>query len=172
MCIVRRFAISLVLLSLIPGFAVAPVLAQATTDATAVLTACKFDVGIAASKYQIDALCTLVQVPEDYANPSGKQLDLHVTVLRATSDKKKAEPTFHFEGGPGASAIQNFGQTFYGAYRLLRQDHDVVLIDQRGTGLSSSLQCTEVTDQALADLNKDQSDDEGSASFIQQMADC
>src|SRR5262249_13909148 len=85
---------------------------------------------------------------------------------------KKPEPIFHFEGGPGASAITNFGQTFFGAYRDLRQDHDVVLVDQRGTGLSSSIQCTEATDKALEDLGKPEESDEGTATFITRLTAC
>ncbi len=111
-------------------------------------------VGLGDSRYSVDAKCGSLQVPEDYSKPGGQQITIHFTILPATGPTKQPEPIFHFEGGPGGSAIQNVGQTFYAAYRLARQDHDLVLIDQRGTGESSSLQCTEVTSNALKDLSQ------------------
>src|SRR5258708_4365120 len=118
---------------------------QAESSASLKLSACQFSVGLGDQQHSVDAQCGVLPVPEDPTKPHGKKIDLHVTVLPATGPNKKPEPIFHFEGGPGGSAIRNFGETFYSAYRLLRQDHDIVLLDQRGTGLSSSLQCTEIT---------------------------
>src|SRR5258708_7918274 len=60
----------------------------------------------------------------------------------------------------------------FAAYRELRQDHDVVLVDQRGTGLSSSLQCSEATDKALEDLGKPEESDEGTSTFISRLTAC
>ena len=130
--------------------------AQSTPQATpgVALSPCQFKVGLGDTQYSVDAKCGTLQVPEDYSKPASNQITLHFTVLAATSPTKQPEPIFHFEGGPGASAIQNVGMTFYAAYRVARRDHDLVLLDQRGTGLSSSLQCTEITDKALQVLSK------------------
>ncbi|MEP7288829.1 MAG: alpha/beta fold hydrolase [Chloroflexota bacterium] len=173
MRLIQKFVLSGVLLgALLSTLLTSPVPSIAASTATAALAPCKFDVGLGAAKYQIDAKCAVVPVPEDWSKPDGKKLDIHVTVLAATKSNKQAEPIFYFEGGPGASAITNFGQTFYAAYRSLRESYDVVLIDQRGTGSSSSLQCTEVTDQELADLSKAQDDKEGTAQFIERIKAC
>jgi len=99
------------------------------------------------------ALCGTFAVPEDWSTPSGAKLDIHVTVLPAR-EKTSAPPIFHLEGGPGASASLQYKHIWFTAYNDLRRDHDLVLIDQRGTGDSASLQCSEVQGNALSDLGK------------------
>jgi pimeloyl-ACP methyl ester carboxylesterase len=112
-----------------------------------------------------------VQVLEDRSNPNGRKLDLHVVVLSATSSVK-GEPIIYFEGGPGGSAITNFGQTFYTAFRPLREKHDIVLIDQRGTGKSSSLQCTEITEREMQDLSENLNNDDAIGIFTEGFEAC
>src|SRR5260221_1267813 len=166
----------LIVLSVQISMIVAPIAAgnvpvRAQSSATLNLSACQFSVGLGDQQHGVDAQCGTLAVPEDPSKPDGKKIDLHVTVLAATGPNKKPEPIFHFEGGPGGSAIRNFGETFYSAYRLLRQDHDIVLLDQRGTGLSSSLQCTEITDAALDDLAQPETK-EDSKIFTDRLSAC
>ncbi|MHB8628805.1 MAG: alpha/beta hydrolase [Aggregatilineales bacterium] len=116
------------------------------------LAACHLDVGVGDVKRPIDAQCGTLTVPEDYAHPQGGTLTLHFMILPPLKPNASGLPIFHLEGGPGGSAITNFGQAWFAAYDPLRQDHPVVLIDQRGTGQSSSLQCTEFSAAALDDL--------------------
>ncbi|MBX3085780.1 MAG: alpha/beta fold hydrolase [Anaerolineae bacterium] len=134
----------------------APIRAQASVE----LKPCSLEIGLGDVKQKIDADCGVLPVPEDRSKPDGRQLDIHFTILRATNPASKAEPIFHLEGGPGGSAISNF-TAWYTSYRSLFPDHDVVLIDQRGTGTSASLQCTEIVDTSLADLkaNRTPADD-------------
>lgn len=86
------------------------------------------------------ARCGLVAVPEDRARPDGRWIDLNVIVLPALPGPPGA-PQFDLEGGPGMRATIGYG--FYledgAAYRRGR---DIVLIDQRGTGASNPLRCT------------------------------
>jgi pimeloyl-ACP methyl ester carboxylesterase len=124
---------------------------SAQAQASVELKPCKLELGLGAAKREIDAQCGVLSVPEDRAQPSGRSLDIHFAVLPATNPDSKAAPIFHLEGGPGGSALSNF-TLWYGGYRSLFADHDVVLIDQRGTGKSASLQCTEVTEASLDDL--------------------
>ena len=130
---------------------VVPIAAQ-TQPPTLPLIACHLDAGVGDVKHPIDAQCGTLDVPEDYTHPQGRALTLHFMILPALKPNANGLPIFHLEGGPGASAITNFGQVWFAAYNPLRQDHPVVLIDQRGTGQSSSLQCTEITGPALDDL--------------------
>src|SRR5258708_35059024 len=146
--------------------------AQAQKTSAAQLTPCKFDLGFGNAKTSTDAQCTVISVPEDRAKPNGRKIDLHVTVLAATGPNKKPEPIFHFEGGPGASAIMNFGQTFFSAYRLLREDHDSVLLDQRRTGLSSPLQCTEDSGMALQDLSQSNTNTQTLSTAVDRISAC
>ena len=126
----------------------APINAQASVK----LTACTLDIGLGEIKQKIAAECGVLPVPEDYSQPAGRKLDIHFTILRATNPTTTAAPIFHMEGGPGGSAISNF-TVWYTSYRPLFPDHDVVLIDQRGTGTSASLQCSELVEPSLDDLN-------------------
>jgi pimeloyl-ACP methyl ester carboxylesterase len=126
--------------------------ATPSTVATMNLKDCPLTVGLGDVKHDVRAQCGVLSVPEDYAHPTQRTLDIHVVVLPALKADAKGAPIFHLEGGPGGSAISDFGLAWYGAYEGLRQDHPVVLIDQRGTGLSASLACTE--SKSAADYTK------------------
>jgi pimeloyl-ACP methyl ester carboxylesterase len=87
-----------------------------------------------------EALCGQMKRPLDPARPQGPQIELHYAVLPALARNKKPDPVFFFAGGPGQSAIDLAGPL--GAlYARLINRHDLVLIDQRGTGRSAPLQC-------------------------------
>ncbi len=122
------------------------------TAATLPLSPCSFVVGSGDAKHEVPAQCGVLSVPEDYAHPTKRTLAIHVVVLAALNADATGAPIFHLEGGPGGSAITDFGLAWFGAYEGLRQDHPVVLIDQRGTGLSSSLTCPETN--AAVDYTK------------------
>ncbi|MCC7206139.1 MAG: alpha/beta fold hydrolase [Anaerolineae bacterium] len=117
------------------------------------LDACTLTLG-ADPGVETPARCGTFQVPEDWSQPDGRQITLRVAVLPALSPNPRGAPIFHFEGGPGASAIEGYSTIWHSAYEGFRADHDIVLIDQRGTGGSTSLQCTEFTSSALDDLAK------------------
>ena len=82
--------------------------------------------------------CGTFNVPEDRRKPNGRVLPLKVVVMPSRSANKAAEPIFYFEGGPGEAAT---GSAKYLANSFIRDRHDVVLIDQRGTGPGHSLDC-------------------------------
>jgi pimeloyl-ACP methyl ester carboxylesterase len=85
------------------------------------------------------ALCGVLTVPEDAAQPQGRQLGLRVVVLPATR-QLALPPLVHLDGGPGipATGAAEFYATAGAAYRTHR---DVVLMDARGTGGSAPLEC-------------------------------
>jgi pimeloyl-ACP methyl ester carboxylesterase len=168
----KRFVSTVVLVSILSAMTLAPATGQAQPGQSVDLTPCKFSVGLGNAKQEVDARCGVLEVPENRSKPDGRKLDIHFTILSATGAGDKGLPIFHLEGGPGASAIQNFGLAWYGAYRLLREKHDVVLIDQRGTGSSASLQCTEITDAALDDLTQPISDEEDQKLLLERLKAC
>jgi pimeloyl-ACP methyl ester carboxylesterase len=86
------------------------------------------------------ALCGRIARPLDPARPDGTQIDLHFAVLPALARNKKPDPVFFFAGGPGQSAIGLAG-VVAGLTARLGNRRDVVLVDQRGTGLSAPLKC-------------------------------
>lgn len=65
-------------------------------------------------------------------------IGLNVVVLPAFDQKNKSEPLFHIEGGPGAAA-SNAAMLYAKEGTEYRRKHDVVLVDQRGTGKSNPL---------------------------------
>jgi pimeloyl-ACP methyl ester carboxylesterase len=84
--------------------------------------------------------CIQVTVPLDHASPDGDTLVLHVTVAPAFRQSARADPLFVLAGGPG-QAGSDILPLLDSAFRSVRATRDIVLIDQRGTGLSGKLDC-------------------------------
>jgi pimeloyl-ACP methyl ester carboxylesterase len=84
-------------------------------------------------------LCGTFEVFENRAARTGRKIPLHILILPAQSEKPAADPVFGFAGGPGQSAAEAF--PLVTAMVTLRRQHDLVLIDQRGTGKSNPLPC-------------------------------
>lgn len=91
------------------------------------------------------SLCGTISVFEDRDAQAGRKIDLNVMVIPAFDRLPQPDPVFFLAGGPGQAATE-FGP--YVAQRLfrLRQDRDIVLVDQRGTGKSNALDCVPDTD--------------------------
>jgi pimeloyl-ACP methyl ester carboxylesterase len=113
--------------------------AQAAAPAAApAFTRCELEhpSGISA----VEAQCTRVSVPEDPDRPGGRHLQLFVARIPALSRQAAAEPLFILAGGPGLGA-----STFYSSaapvFARIRRRHDIVIVDQRGTGRSHPLLC-------------------------------
>ena len=84
--------------------------------------------------------CGFVKVPENYDEPNGKQIQVHYAVLPAIKPSFTKEALLAIAGGPGQSAIEN-AASFDHIFTKVRQQRDILLIDQRGTGQSNLLQC-------------------------------
>ena len=85
-----------------------------------------------------ELLCGKFTVFENRQTRTGRTIDLNIVVLPAFDQKTKAEPLFDLAGGPGASSADGAG--FYaGPGKEYRRRHDVVCVDQRGTGKSNRL---------------------------------
>jgi len=75
-------------------------------------------------------------VKENRSNPRSNLIELAFTRLRCTSPKP-GPPIVYLEGGPGSSAISIARYPEYmRAFMKLREVGDVILLDQRGVGLS------------------------------------
>ena len=84
--------------------------------------------------------CGTLEVPENWAQPAGRRLEIGYVILRSDSPAPAPDPVVYLEGGPGGSALTGVearAEIFAG----LRQERDVVLFDQRGTRLSTPLRC-------------------------------
>jgi pimeloyl-ACP methyl ester carboxylesterase len=88
-------------------------------------------------------LTATLEVPENREQPDGRKISLHIVIVPALTKGAKDAPLFDIAGGPGLAATSN--ADWYAAdstgYRATR---DIVLVDQRGTGLSNPLRCPEL----------------------------
>ncbi len=104
--------------------------------------------------------CGDLSVPEDYSNPDGRQIRLHVAVIRSSSETPSPDPLFILYGGPGAYALDRIDSTVQ-RFSAVLAERDLILFDQRGVGYSQpSLNCPELDDFDLIvideQLNHDQ----------------
>ncbi|HEV7814238.1 MAG TPA: alpha/beta hydrolase [Janthinobacterium sp.] len=88
-----------------------------------------------------------IAVPLDHDKPDGPFLTLHVTLAPAFRETAKADPLFLLAGGPG-QAGSDILPLLESTFRRARATRDIVLIDQRGTGLSGKLDCDSKNDEA------------------------
>ena len=92
--------------------------------------------------------CATLTVPVDYANPTGEQVDLAVSRLRATDPaRRRGSLVFNFggPGDPGSETLPTFASAVPAA---VRARYDLVSFDPRGTGKSRPVECV---DDAQAD---------------------
>jgi pimeloyl-ACP methyl ester carboxylesterase len=85
------------------------------------------------------AQCGTLEVPEDRAKPEGRKVKLFVAILPANTLSPKPDPLVILAGGPGQAASQL--APFASQLNAIRRTRDIILVDQRGTGKSSPLQC-------------------------------
>jgi pimeloyl-ACP methyl ester carboxylesterase len=91
------------------------------------------------------AQCLWVDVPENRGKKASRTISLRVALFKAQTSSKDHPPIYMLAGGPGQAATEGFvplPETF----RRLRRQHDIILIDQRGTGESHPLRCLQDKD--------------------------
>jgi pimeloyl-ACP methyl ester carboxylesterase len=100
----------------------------------------------------IAARCGTLRVPLDRSHPGGASIELSVALVPALNRRATAAPLFVLAGGPGQGAKAMYAG-LAGAFARVNRNHDIVLIDQRGTGDSAPLSCDYPEDwQALDDV--------------------
>jgi pimeloyl-ACP methyl ester carboxylesterase len=109
------------------------------TWADSKLQPCKLD---DEASRKVDARCGYFETWENRAAHTGRKIRLKTVVLPALGRHPKPDPIFFFGGGPGeAIASEAAGAAGDEAIRTLRQDRDLVFVDQRGTGEPDRLGC-------------------------------
>jgi pimeloyl-ACP methyl ester carboxylesterase len=88
------------------------------------------------------AWCADFPVAEDPAQPGGRHIGLHLAVIRSDAANPDADIVVMLAGGPGEAATEAFAYRAFYAGVLKR--HNVLLLDQRGTGGSNPLSCESV----------------------------
>lgn len=77
-----------------------------------------------------------ISVPESHDKPGGKIIEIKFIRLKCTGSIAET-PLFYFAGGPGSSGIAALKSEKLNAFLELRKKRDVILIDQRGTGITT-----------------------------------
>ncbi|MFS4468880.1 alpha/beta fold hydrolase [Maribacter sp. 2210JD10-5] len=110
----------------------------------------------------------ILEVPENRENPNSRTLNLVYKVLKAkTLDSLKA-PIVFLQGGPGASTLimEEFWKN-----NPLRNNRDIILMDQRGTG-ESQANCVNLG-KSMFNLMKQDVDGEGEYDALKKLlAEC
>lgn len=95
-----------------------------------------------------DAECGTVQVFENRATRQGRTIDVAFARWRAISGSA-SDALMLLAGGPGADG-SSLAFDVHGWAATLRSAMDIVVVDQRGTGLSNSLHCDSNVETAPA----------------------
>ncbi|MGE5098903.1 MAG: alpha/beta hydrolase [Deltaproteobacteria bacterium] len=98
------------------------------------------------------ARCGTLDVYEDRAARAGRKIALNIVVVPAVNASHARDPVFWLDGGPGAGATRASRGVAYGFFARLNANHDLVFVDQRGTGKSNPLDCDVGDDPANPDL--------------------
>ncbi len=86
-------------------------------------------------------LCGAIEVPLYWSAPRRGRLHVHFKVYRHTDTSRRAlEPIVAMEGGPGYPSIGSAASYLFMIGSLHRR-HDLILMDQRGTGASGAIDC-------------------------------
>lgn len=94
--------------------------------------------------------CALLQVPVDWADPDGEQMELQVLVVPAWSDDPAPDPLFHLAGFGGSSLGD--AEWAYRTFVSLEDRHDLVFVGQRGTGATAETCSLPPENEADADV--------------------
>jgi pimeloyl-ACP methyl ester carboxylesterase len=143
-------AVMLALLGEMPMAGAASASGLATNQARFESMACPSDLFPAGSRVN----CGFVTVPENRAIPNGRTIRVAAAVMHASARHPAADPIVFLDGGPSFGAINGFAVYAYFGGASYAEDHDVVLVDTRGTGLSQPrLGCPEFDAASVAAFN-------------------
>ena len=110
----------------------------------------------------IKAHCGTMLRPENPADPDSAEIEVRVAVVAALNLSPETDAVAPIAGGPGQGSIE-FYASVSSAFERLRRNHDILLVDQRGTGESSRMDCL-IEDDAI--LFEDQYSLEDTVEFI------
>jgi len=95
--------------------------------------------------------CGYLAVPENRADPDGREIRLAVAILRHPDGASEPDPIIYLEGGPGGSALElrmPNADAYFGP--IFAAHRDIIVFDQRGVGYSEpALDCPAFTDLYL-----------------------
>ncbi len=82
-------------------------------------------------------------VPENYAEPDGRTIELFYLKLHSSSQSPAPDPLVYLAGGPGGAGSFDLSANplLYQNLNKIRERRDIIAYDQRGTGYSNYLLC-------------------------------
>ena len=98
--------------------------------------------------------CGKLTVPENWQSPGDKNIDINVTVVNAVAASPKKDPLVLLMGGPGQAGSELVAG-LVNIFREANESRDLILIDQRGTGLSNPLMCEKEDANPYLDVQAD-----------------
>ena len=110
----------------------------------------------------IKARCGTMLRPENPADPDSAEIEVRVAVVAALNLSPETDAIVPIAGGPGQGSIE-FYSSVSSAFETLRRNRDILLVDQRGTGASSRMDCV-IEDDAI--LFEDQYSLEDTVEYI------
>jgi pimeloyl-ACP methyl ester carboxylesterase len=123
------------------------------------------------------ATCGHLVVLEDRAKPDGRQVRLPIVVIKASGGNRKADPVVFLSGGPGQGVgvdkdnMKDWWQ--YDEHWSWMKNRDLVLFEQRGTGISEpTLDCPEVDERGVELMQGMQDDDQVRAIYGEALELC
>ena len=102
------------------------------------LSDCRITAGPGTSSMK--ARCGTLTRPLDPSGAVAGEIELRVAVVAALNLTPEPDPLVPIAGGPGQGTVQ-FYAAWSGAFEAVRRNRDILLIDQRGTGESSTMDC-------------------------------
>lgn len=88
--------------------------------------------------------CGYVTLPQDYDDPAGGKVQIFYSLIQSRYSDPQPDPLVYLVGGPGSSGSQLLETSFNKYLRAFAGERDIIVIDQRGTGLSNPpLYCRE-----------------------------
>ena len=102
------------------------------------LSECRISAGPGASSMK--ARCGTMVRPLDPTGAVTGEIELRVAVVPALNLTPETDPLVPIAGGPGQGSVQ-FYTAYSRAFEDVRRNRDILLIDQRGTGESSTMDC-------------------------------
>ncbi|GAB3352121.1 alpha/beta fold hydrolase [Modestobacter lapidis] len=130
--------------------------------------ACGFDVPAG-----VDIECGTLEVPADRAEPDAGTIDLAFGIARSTADAPADDPVVYLSGGPGQGALEFVPLAFGQLYEPLTATRDLVILDQRGTGLTEpSLACDEYSSWVRETLGSDLPEEELAEQAVESLDTC
>src|SRR3546814_14922615 len=99
----------------------------------------------------VEAQCGSLSVAENPAEPEARRIELNIAWLPADEDGDlQPDPVFLLAGGPGQSATASY-PAVASAFKDVRNQRGVVLVDQRGPVKSTPLQGVSLANADMPD---------------------